>query len=81
MALPHSIAATTERIELEDVTLDGVLQGIASGNRWYYLMESRAPQSVSTLEALVSKVRCSTIDAGAEDITSHDSWHLRRRRR
>jgi hypothetical protein len=39
MALPHSIAATTERIELEDVNLDVVLQGMASGNSWYYLMK------------------------------------------
>jgi hypothetical protein len=78
MVLPHSIAATTERIQLGDVNLDGVLQGIASGNSWYYLMKSRTPQSLSALEALVSKVRCSSIDAGAVDVTSHDPRHLRR---
>jgi hypothetical protein len=38
MVLSHSIAGTPERIELEDVNLDGVSQGIASGNNLYYLM-------------------------------------------
>ena len=35
MALPHSIAATTERIELEDVNLDVVLQGMLYYKGWH----------------------------------------------
>jgi hypothetical protein len=81
MVLPYSITGTRERIESKDLALGGNIQQIASGNRWYDLTISQAPQSISNRKTPPSVVRHNRIDTGAEGIITQDLRNLRRQRR